>query len=121
MNDQKTKEESWGYNKDTWGLWKADWKSWWGGVLGSEQLKKGGLKDREQITGKPKPGMPLKKSHSLDSDISIGVHGSKVSPSGDTHPVTSSFYPEWKYPSFERNKYDDELLMKKQEIGGGNQ
>ncbi|KAF2074353.1 hypothetical protein CYY_004329 [Polysphondylium violaceum] len=94
-----------GYN---WGIWKADWKQWWGSTLGWESLEKQGLEERKKLTPNPR-GTPLKKGNSSSEDVSIGVHGGKID-----HPATvASFLPEWKYPAFERNKYDDELLRQK--------
>ncbi|EGC33279.1 hypothetical protein DICPUDRAFT_95074 [Dictyostelium purpureum] len=104
--------------EDKWGLWKAEWKTWWGDVLGNDTLKNQGLEERTKIRGHLR-GTPMRKSPSfneenLASSINIGVHGNKVE---NQSPYTgaSTFFPEWKYPSFERNKYDDEILEKQRE------
>ncbi|KAN0026098.1 hypothetical protein ACTFIV_007078 [Dictyostelium citrinum] len=112
--------------EDPWGLWKAEWKTWWGDVLGNDMLKKQGLEERTKLRGHLK-GTPMKKSPSFKDEniaasINVGVHGSKVE-SNATNTTQSTFFPEWKAPSFERNSADDLLLKKERErreaIGSG--
>eukprot|EP01132_Coremiostelium_polycephalum_P005042 gene5042-6273_t len=105
-----------------WNIWKADWKTWWGNKLDNETLKKQGQEEKckEMNELKKSGGIPLRKSGSFDSNVSeVGMRGAKM---GEGHKSTTSFFPEWKYPAFERNKYDDELLRQqklKNEIGSG--
>jgi len=99
---QNVPTNSQGFN---WGIWKADWKQWWGNTLGWESLEKAGMEERKKLTPHPR-NVPLKKGNSSSEDVSIGVHGSRMmnNPANTTH-----FIPEWKYPSYERNKFDDEI------------
>ncbi|EFA86384.1 hypothetical protein PPL_00176 [Heterostelium album PN500] len=96
-----------------WGAWNADWKIWWGNMLGNDSLKQSGVEQRKQFTNKA----PLQKTKSFEDSTKLGVNGGKVSGNYHSvnHVVQNPIIPDYKRPTYERTKYDDEILLQEQE------
>eukprot|EP01133_Synstelium_polycarpum_P012472 gene12472-14632_t len=103
-----------------WSNWNADWKVWWGEVLGNNNLTQAGL-DQKQSLKNNRGGTPLVKSKSLEDTAAIGVNGGRVSESifqkpslTRNHNIPGVTIADWKHPSFERNKvvYDNDLASR---------
>ncbi|GAM23735.1 hypothetical protein SAMD00019534_069100, partial [Acytostelium subglobosum LB1] len=105
-----------------WRAWNADWKVWWGDKLGMDGLKQSGLEDKKKHIESVKAKPRMEKSASFEDAAKFGVNGATHN-TGKAPMISNPYFPEAKRPTYERNKYDDELLKKQQlqdKVGSGN-